>query len=91
MGGGRGTKRTPVEIRVGTRPTPTRVAAVPRGNNGGKRMRRRKRGESLNALLILSACGCVCVCRCVGVCRRGWGCVCVFAYLGVCVCVGYAF
>lgn len=58
-------KGTPVEIRVGTRLTPTRVAAAPHWNNGSKRERQRKREESLNALLILSGHVCVCVCICV--------------------------
>lgn len=40
-------KRTPVEIKAGTRPTLTRVAAAPHSNKN-------EQEESLNALLILS-------------------------------------
>lgn len=39
-------KRTPVEIKAGTRPTRTRVAAAPHSN-------KKQRVQSLNALLIL--------------------------------------
>ncbi len=69
VGGGVGEretpKRTPVEIRLGTRPTPTRVAAAPHSNNGSKRKRQGKREESLNALLILSGHVCVPAYECV--------------------------
>lgn len=59
-------KRTPVEIRVGTRPTPTRVAAAPPWNNGSKREKEGGKFECTTSPF--SVCLCVCLYVCVWCC-----------------------